>query len=525
MPLFSAPSSSRPIPRRLLSRRLLLAAALLPTLPLPPRLPLGAASAQAAPSEAGRGPGDAPRREDTRPPLPAVATTHHTLALPGRTLAFTATAESFRLVDDKGAPQADIAVLSYALDGADPARRPVAFVFNGGPGASSAWLQLGALGPWRLDLSRPPAPSNSATPIPNPETWLDFADLVFIDPPGTGYSRLATDSEALRRKFYSVEGDITALAEVVRRWTLAHGRAAAPHLLVGESYGGFRAPRLARTLQTGVGLGVKGLMLVSPVLDFGAYSQGADPMALVARLPSEAAIAAEAAGRVPDLAAAEAYARGDFLADLLRGPRDGAAVERLVAHLAPLTGLDPELLRRHAGRLDLATFRRARVPGAMASLYDATLSDPDAAPYAAWSEQPDAVLDALRAPLTAAMMELYRRFGWQTDGASGGRYEVLSDAVWRAWEWGHRMSLPSALPALRTALALDPALRVTILHGRSDLVTPYFGTKLLLEQLPPIGEMDRLRLEIVPGGHMLYLRDAARQALRTAGERLLDRPE
>ena len=503
------------------SRRLFLGAALLP---LPALLLQGIPPVRAATADGSHGPDAPSRHESARAPLPGAAVTHHTLALPGRSLAFTATAESFRLADDTGTPQADIAVLSYTLDGADPAARPVAFVFNGGPGASSAWLQLGALGPWRLDLSRPPAPSNPATPIPNPETWLDFTDLVFIDPPGTGYSRLATNSEALRRKFYSVDGDITALAEVVRRWTLAHGRAAAPHLLVGESYGGFRAPRLARALQTDVGLGVKGLLLVSPVLDFGAYSQGTDPMALVARLPSEAAVAAEAAGRAPDLAAAEAYARGDFLADLLRGPRDTAAVERLVAHLASLTGLDPELLRRHAGRLDLATFRRARAPGVTASLYDATLGDPVAFPYAAWSEQPDAVLDALRAPLTAAMLELYRRFAWQPDGTNGGRYEVLSDAVWRAWGWGHRMSPPSAMPALRTALALDPALRVTILHGRSDLVTPYFGTKLLLEQLPAIGDMDRLRLEVVPGGHMLYLRDASRQALHAAGAHLLEPP-
>lgn len=456
-----------------------------------------------------------------RPALPAAVTTPQSVALPGRTLSFAATAESFRLTDDKGTPQADVAVLAYTLDGADPATRPVAFVFNGGPGASSAWLQLGALGPWRLDMTRPPAPSNPATPIANPDTWLDFADLVFIDPPGTGYSRLASSDPDLRKKFYAVDGDIAALAEVVRRWTVAHGRAAAPHLLVGESYGGFRVPRVARALQTSEGIGVSGLLMISPVLDFGDGAFGPDPMREVARLPSMAAIAADAAGRDPDLAEVETYAQGKFLTDLLLGPRDQAAVGRLVARLAKLTGLPTDLLRRHAGRIELSTFIRERTPGEMASLYDATIAAPDAAPYATWSHQPDAVLGALQAPLTSAMMTLYRRFNWQPEG----RYEVLSDAVWHAWDWGHKLSMPESLSALGDALALDPHLKATILHGRDDLVTPYFGTKLELAQLPPLGTPEgspgRVRLEVLPGGHMLYLRDPSRAAMHAAGKALL----
>ena len=122
--------------------------------------------------------------------LPPDSTTKQTLALPGRTLAFTATAGSIRLFDDKGEPTADLAYTSYQLDGADPRTRPVTFLFNGGPGAASAWLQFGDAGPWRLAMNGDAA-SSSASPdlLPNAETWLDFTDLVFIDPVGTGYSR------------------------------------------------------------------------------------------------------------------------------------------------------------------------------------------------------------------------------------------------------------------------------------------------------------------------------------------------
>ena len=260
-------------------------------------------------------------------------------------------------------------------------------------------------------------------------------------------------------------------------------------------------------------------MLVSPVLDFGWPLFTTDPVALAGLLPSMAAVAADAAGQEADLAAVEQYAAADFLADLLRGRRDGAAVARLTARVAALTGLDPALVRRHAGRIDLHTFQRERVPGEMASAYDATVASPDATPDEAWNDQPDAVLDALRAPLTSAMLALYRTLGWQPEG----QYQVLNEAVSRAWNWGHGMGRPSSVPQLRDALALDPALRVLVVHGRDDLVTPYFATKLLLAQLPEIGAPERVRLLVTPGGHMLYLRDGSRAALHLAARGMMEK--
>ncbi len=141
--------------------------------------------------------------------LPADITTNHALALEGRCLKFQATAGSIRLVDEKDAPQADGAFVAYRLEGQDAAARPVTFAINGGPGAGSAWLQLGGIGPWRLPMNGL-APSSAPTLIDNAETWLDFTDLVFIDPPGTGYSRLRGTGDDAKRALWSVDGDIDA---------------------------------------------------------------------------------------------------------------------------------------------------------------------------------------------------------------------------------------------------------------------------------------------------------------------------
>ena len=149
-------------------------------------------------------------------PLPAEAVTRHTLELPGRTLRFTATAGAIRLDTDKGAPRADIAFIAYQLDDADPRTRKVTFVLNGGPGVASGWLQVGAVGPWRIPFDG--GPSASPALLPNADTWLDFTDLVFVDPADTGFSRILATDEEVRKRLFSVDGDIASLAETMRHW-------------------------------------------------------------------------------------------------------------------------------------------------------------------------------------------------------------------------------------------------------------------------------------------------------------------
>ena len=261
--------------------------------------------------------------------LPPDSTTKQTLALPGRTLSFTATAGSIRLFDDKGEPQADIAYTSYQLDGTDRGTRPVTFLFNGGPGASSAWLQFGDAGPWRLAIGGDGAVA-SASPdlLPNAETWLDFTDLVFIDPVGTGYSRFVASGDDVRKRFFSVDGDVSSIALVIRRWLEKYDRLLSPKFVTGESYGGIRGPKIVRNLQVEQGVGVRGLILVSPVLDFRDY-QGSSLLQYVASLPTMAAVAREAKGPVTraDLADVERYARGEFLVDLVKGQADTEATD------------------------------------------------------------------------------------------------------------------------------------------------------------------------------------------------------
>lgn len=442
-------------------------------------------------------------------------TSSQTLHLASGPLAFTAAVETVRLTDPKGAAVAEIVTTGFWGEGAG---RPVTFVFNGGPGAASAWMDVGAVGPWRVPARIPVMPSQDPTPADNEDTWLGFTDLVFVDPVGTGFSR--TVGEGKSATFQSVDGDIESLATVVRRWLVAHGRLAAPVFLLGESYGGFRLPRLARTLLQEQGVGVAGLVMVSPVLDFNGRDAPYDPLRWVAQLPSLVALARGATDRAA-LADAEAYAAGPYLTDLLRGPADPEARARMVGQVATLTGLDPAMVARREGRPDWDSILRGRRPGRVASPYDLTIDAADPFPAAPHDDSPDAVLDGLRAPITSGMLMVYDRLGWQPEGAPNRHYALLADEVAKSWDWGRGgRPLPQSMSALRQYLALDPAARAVVVHGLTDLVTPYFASKLLLDQLPP-DLARRAGLVALPGGHMMYLQDGSRARLREAGRALI----
>ncbi|MGD0723619.1 MAG: peptidase S10 [Roseiarcus sp.] len=455
--------------------------------------------------------------------LPPDSSTEQTLALPGRTLNFKATAGTIKLTDEKGAELADVAYVAYQRDGAPAATRPVAFVFNGGPGAASVWLQLGALGPWRLAMKDGVVtPSSPPTLVDNDDTWLDFTDLVFVDPPGTGYSRI-TGGEEARKRLWSVEGDIDTLAVVVRRWLAENARLGSPKFIVGESYGGLRGPRLAKALATKQGVGIGGLVLISPALDMGRLRGVESPLGAASLLPSYAAAARERKGPVTrdQLADVEAYASGDYVVDCLRGPRDAAAVARMVARVAALTGLDPALVARLGGRVDKETFLREsdRAQGRVGAVYDATVSAYDPNPTASESQWLDPILDGFQAPLASAMMDLYaHRLGWKIEN----HYEPLNGAVNRAWDWGHGLQPPAATDELRDMLAVDPNFRVLVAQGLTDLQVPYLGNRLLLDQIPDYGAPGRLTFKVYPGGHMHYMRDASRKLLREDARALIE---
>jgi carboxypeptidase C (cathepsin A) len=471
---------------------------------------------------AGRGEAaNSPAAEQHR--LPPDSTTKHTLALPGRMLAFTATAGSIRVFNEKGEPQAEIAYTAYQLDGADQRTRPVTFLFNGGPGAASAYLQLGAAGPWRLPINTEAVTSSASPDLqPNAETWLDFTDLVFIDPVGTGYSRFVATGEDVRKRFFSIEGDVSAIALTIRRWLEKSDRLLSPKFVAGESYGGIRGPKIVRELQTHDGVGVRGLILVSPVLDFREWT-GSSILQYVASLPSMAAVARQAKGAVThaDMADVERYARGEFLADLIKGEADTEATTRLADRVAALTGIDQAVSRRLAGRFDGIEFRREfdRKDGKVTGRYDASVLGFDPNPDSSFYHFDDPSGEPLGAPLTSAAVDLTtRKLNWRPDGS----YEVLNPSVEKAWDFGRGLNPAESITQLRQALALDPKLKLLIGHGLFDLATPYFGTRILLDQLPSTyATPDRVKLVIYQGGHMFYSRDASRQAFRAEVEALM----
>jgi carboxypeptidase C (cathepsin A) len=450
--------------------------------------------------------------------LPAEVATTHLMTLGDEKLKFIARSGAVRLSDAQtGAPQADVAFVSYERAEADPFTRPVVFVFNGGPGAASAWLGLGALSPWRLRLATyAPSPSTPPLLVDNAETWLAFADLVFVDPPGAGYSKLLGESEDLKKHFFSVQGDAEALAVVVRKWLTTHRRLVSPKYLVGESYGGFRVVKLARALRERENTGVDGLVLISPVLDFSWLEGSRNLLSFAAYLPSFAAISRSAKDRA-DLGDVEAYAVGQYVSDLVKGVKDPDALSRLSENVARMTGLDHETVARLAGRIDTKTFSRERLraSGRVLSSYDGEVVGFDPAPFSRDSYWADPVLDSLRAPLGAAMTRIItEKLDWPIGDA---RYEILNDQVAHRWDFerGGRLNA-EAVSDLRQALAIDPRLKVLIVHGLTDLVTPYFATKLLLDQLPAYGALTRMKLLLLPGGHMPYLRDDSRRMLRDA---------
>ena len=304
-----------------------------------------------------------------------------------------------------------------------------------------------------------------------------------------------------------------------REWLQAHNRTGSTVFIVGESYGGFRAPRLARALATEQGVGVRGIAMLSPVIDFAHRNDLWDPMPCVWALPSQVAAVRNASGR-DAVADVEGYAAGEYLTDLWRGERDPAAIARVVGRVtALLPVLDPALVRQREGCVDSRSFVRELYHGQdrVGSVYDPTVTSADPFPAAGRSFAPDPALENMRPLFTSAMLDEYQRLHWTPDGA----YDVLSLSVNRQWQWGNSPDSPESYLALREDLSSDPQFHALVVHGLYDLVTPYMADKVLLDSIPDLGPPGRVSLQVHPGGHMFYTRDASRAALHEDGAWLL----
>ncbi len=448
-----------------------------------------------------------PGKEGVLALLPADNTTEHRLDLPTGALTYTATAGTFSLFDQSGDRSAAITYTAYVLKGADAGSRPVTFVFNGGPGASSAYLHLGVVGPKVVDFSHP-SDAAMARLHDNPDTWLRFTDLVLIDPVGAGWSRAAKADKA--SDFWSVGADAASIAKVIALYVSKNSRGGSPKYLLGESYGGFRSVKVAKALQEDQGILVSGITMLSPFLE-GRLMFGDDRFALQAALKLPTLAAAEMdrtkTFSPEKLAEAERFALGDYLSTLAGKPPEGEAGRAFFEKVSALTGVPYDVVERTRGFVG-DEFRKRAKDGTITSSYDAGFVAPDPFPGDADETGSDPVLDGFTQALGGLSVGYMRdELGFKTDMT----FNLLNREVAGKWEWGRGgMGAASIDHDLRELLALNPKLTVFVAHGHSDAVTPYAVSRYVLDHLPTDGIAERTELRTYKGGHMFYFDPTAR---------------
>ncbi len=475
------------------------------------------------------------------------STTEQTLLLPDQPLQYVATAE-WQTLFDQEKPVAEMFHVAYLAqtDGGTP--RPLTFVFNGGPGAASAYLHMGALGPKRVYFgAKGTLPKPPVRVVDNLESWLSFTDLVFVDPIGTGFSRaLSTDKadgdknskdkapestksdEAPPQEtpFWEVERDLKALAEFIQRFLSRQQRWLSPIFIAGESYGGFRVAKLARKLQQEYGVGLSGAILISPALEFSLFDgNDYNLTAWATLLPSMAAAAAhhnrargvgQSANVTEQMAVAEQFARKTLIPLLAMG--DALPLEERQSayqQLADLIGLPLSLIERHTGRIGIELFAREllRDRQQIVGFYDASIVAIDPFPDRPLYEGSDPTLDGLDRLFTGAInSHLRTTLGVKTEMT----YHLLNLETFKAWKFDLKGELKQgfigAVDDLRVGMTLNPYMQVYITHGIFDLVTPYFASNHLADLMRLNPELRaNLTLKHYQGGHMFYTWDESRQ--------------
>jgi len=460
-------------------------------------------------------------------PAPEVkpVTTSHEIQVAGKPFRYSATAGYLPMKDEDGKLKANIFFVAYTKEGADAGRRPITFAFNGGPGSSSVWLHLGALGPKRVAMSE----DGRALPPPyrlvdNGETWLAFSDLVFIDPVTTGYSRPATGEKP--EQFHGLDEDIQSVGDFIRLYATRYQRWASPKFLAGESYGTTRAAGLSGYLQGRYGMYLSGISLISSILNFQTtdFYPGND-LPYATFLPTETAAAWYHKKLPPDLmkdfdaaiAESKKFAADEYTLALMAGA--GLTADRRAAvarELSRLTGLSvkvileqdlrvpddvfyDEILRdegKTIGRLD-GRFTRPRLPDASGGFFE------------------DPSYEAIYGPFTA-MLNAYVRGELKFE--SDLPYEILTGRV-RPWKFPEGR-FPNVAQSLRNAMVQNPALRVYVAAGYYDFATPFFAAEYTIDHLGLAPELrSNVTIDHFPAGHMMYIHRPSREKLtRDAAE-------
>jgi carboxypeptidase C (cathepsin A) len=468
-----------------------------------PRPPAGAQHEAAA---------ETPPAAPTAAPVEKTSKTKHSIQINGKTLAYTATAGTLVLKKDEK-PWASIFYVAYTRDDTqDAAKRPITFAFNGGPGSSSVWLHMGALGPKRVEMGpegdQPKPPYHL---VDNEDTSLEFSDLVFIDPVTTGFSRAAPGEK--EAQFHGFEGDLESVAEFIRLYLTRAERWKSPKFLAGESYGTTRSAALSEYLLENDGIYLNGITLISTVLNFEtiSFATGNDlPYALF--LPSYTA-AAWYHKRLPkDLQAdlekalgeSRRFAGSEYSAALMKGDKLTAAERtNAVREMARLTGLPEQFIEESNLRVSESRFTKELLRDQRKTIgrYDSRLKGED---IDAAGDRPeyDPSYASVQGVFTAMFNDYVRT---ELNYDSDVPYQVLTDKV-QPWNYDRFQNrYVNVAEMLRQAMTQNPSLKVMIANGYYDLATPFFATEYTVNHigLDP-GLSNHISLTYCDAGHMLY---------------------
>ncbi|MBM3723900.1 MAG: peptidase S10 [Acidobacteria bacterium] len=456
--------------------------------------------------------------------------TSHQITLGGKPLTYKATTGLLPLRNEQGDVEAGVFFIAYTAETDQPAaRRPLMFSFNGGPGSASVWLHLGVLGPKRIrmndDGSLPPPPYVMED---NQSTWLDKADIVFIDPVGTGYSR-ATKPE-LARKYNGFTGDIESVGEIIRLYLTRYNRWHSPLFLIGESYGTTRAAGLAGHLADR-GIAFNGIVLVSSILNFqtARFTKGND-LPYMLFLPTYTATAWYHKKLAPDLqkdlrgtlAQARAWAESDYWVALAKGDRlTGAESSAVAEKLARFTGLSKGFVERSGLRIEIMRFIKEllREKGVTVGRLDSRLTAFENT-NAAETPQFDPSNSAIRPPYTAAMSRyLHESLNYRTDQV----YYILGGGI-APWDYSAAQNqFADTSDSLRQALAKNPHMKVLVCSGYYDLATPFFATEYTLAHMGLDPRLrGQIRVEEYEAGHMMYIHTASLVKMKRDGAAFID---
>jgi len=469
----------------------------------------------------------------------------HALELNNESIAYKAEAGwiSLRKVHT---PKAHLFYTAYLVEPSPGEKRPLTFVFNGGPGAASAFLHMGSVGPKRVTFGAngniPPSP---AEVVDNQESWLPFTDLVFIDPIGTGFSRALkdkpgdaksntdskndankTDASDENPDYWEVDADLNSLGEFIQRFLSKHHRWTSPVFIAGESYGGFRVAKMAKKLQESHGVGLSGALLISPAIEFDSiFGSDYDIVYWIELFPSLVASAYQhqRTRNLPEnstvdevLEIAERFAMTDLAKWLAHGDRlPNDERQETINTMSDMTGLSVEIIERSNGRINSTTFCRElfREERRLLGRYDAAVSVVDPYTDRANYEGPDPTLFSIDRLFSAAINH-HLRSNLQVETALD--YRLLSYEVFEAWKdksQSHAFrGSTGAMDDLRYGMSLNEHMKVMITHGRYDLITPYFSSKRLIELMKLTeAQRENMHFKQYAGGHMYYSWDESRQ--------------